>query len=119
MIRAVVLSIVLILAAGQNAALLCRGWCHPTEPIDVGCHHPYRTASPTVISNEICKGAVAVALPFVPEDVLRPRLSAQAQTDLFSPRFGALPPILDGRSGFKPAGPSPREARPLALSLRI
>src|SRR4051794_30089504 len=39
MIRLGVLSIVVSLAAGQNAGLLCKVWCDRHEAHSAGCHH--------------------------------------------------------------------------------
>ena len=51
--RAVILSIVLTMAAGQNAAVLCRALCEPIGSA-TGCHHEVASTTPIVTGNGDC-----------------------------------------------------------------
>ena len=61
MFRAVLLSIVLSLAVGQNVALLCRAWCNAHVAAASGCHHEDSPTTPTVAGDESCDNLVVVA----------------------------------------------------------
>jgi hypothetical protein len=69
--RAVVLSIVLALAIGPNAVVLCAAWCHPEETKSSACRHPDATMSPLVTGENNCRTVPAVAAAFVREEAKR------------------------------------------------
>ena len=71
MIRATVLSIVLTVAFGQEATLICGVWCHPIERTAAGCTHHDQTTLPGIASEESCRAAELGATPFVREDARR------------------------------------------------
>ena len=53
--RAALFSIVLTLAVGQNASLLCQVWCH--DATSAGCPHQDSTTSPSVSADDNCRSA--------------------------------------------------------------
>ena len=116
--RAALLSIVLTLAGGQNAAaLFCGIWCHSVEGMAGACEQQGSTTSPAVSAND-CKvnGSVIV---FVREDARR---STSAPTDVgaaFVPRFAFTPPAAGILSAYEPRNRQLLELRPLVLALRI
>jgi hypothetical protein len=116
--RAALLSIVLTLAAGQNAAaLFCGIWCHSGEGMAGACEQQGEKTSPAVVAND-CRvnGSVIV---FVREDARR---STSAPTDVgaaFVPRFAFTPPAAGILSAHEPSNRQLLELRPLVLTLRI
>ena len=118
--RAAVFSIVLTLAIGQNAALLCNVWCQPHEArrLDVGIksqRHPRR-----VNGKDNCSGVTFGAIAFVREDT---RGTTSAPDCAERARCSAVPIRLrrqpDSRLGDESGHQPPLEARPLAIALRI
>ena len=84
MFRAALFSIVLTLAVGQNAGLLCTVWC--PEATSTECPHRDSTTSPSVRADDNCT-TVAVARSLVREDARR-RLRPRTPRAL-SPFFGS------------------------------
>src|SRR5262245_61536343 len=52
--RAALVSIVVTLTLGQNAAFLCSVWCHPQQSANSACEHQAPMTSPTVTGSESC-----------------------------------------------------------------
>jgi hypothetical protein len=118
MFRAAVLSIALTLAVGQNAGLLCRLWCHPSEaPTD--CEHPDQTTSLSVTGEGNCNNVTLGAIAFVREDVRRGESAPDTQHAVAIPSFRFAPPLTDIRSDHDPGQQSRLAARPLVIALRI
>ena len=117
--RAAVFSIVLTLAVGQNAALLCKAWCYPHEAPAAGCRHHEPTTSATVNGNDNCSGATFGAIAFVREDARRTASAQDAQNGLAVPRFRFVPSHSNSPFGYESGQPPPLQARPLAIALRI
>lgn len=69
MFRTARFSIVLTLAAGQNASLFCKEWCH--DGTSAECPHEGSTTSPRVSSEDNCRSADVGAVAFVREDARR------------------------------------------------
>ena len=116
--RAAVLSIVLTLAVGQNASLLCAAWCHPDEAPTAGCDHQEATTCSKVSGNDDCPQIAASPTAFVREDVRRGESAAHALHAVVVPpfQFERPPQSAFGRAlGHRP----PLETRPLAPALRI
>ena len=67
MVRAAVLSIVLTLAGGPNAFLLCETFCL-TAAAGNGCHHEAPVTSPSLANEDRCDDVVLSAI-FLREDV--------------------------------------------------
>ena len=70
-LRAAVLPIVLTLALGPNAAVLCTVWCHPQESQNSACQHQDATTSPRVTREDSCRTVPAAATAFVREEAKR------------------------------------------------
>ena len=64
--RAALVSVVLTLAIGQNAGLLCKAWCH--DATSTGCPHRDSTTSSSVRADDNCTTVAAGAVTFVRED---------------------------------------------------
>jgi hypothetical protein len=115
--RAALFSIVLALAAGQNASLLCQVWCH--DAMSAGCPHQDSTTSPSVSAGDSCSSAVVGAVAFVREDARRTAAAPDAQNALVVPRLRLAPSTTDLRPGFESGRRLPLEERPLVIALRI
>jgi hypothetical protein len=115
--RPVLFSIVLTLAVGQNASLLCKVWCPDTT--SAGCPHQDSTTSPSVSADDRCSSVVVGAVVFVREDVRRTAAAPDAQTALVVPRFRLPASPTDVRSGCESGRRLPLEERPLIFALRI
>lgn len=112
------LSIVLTLAVGPNATLLCRTWCDHKAAAVSGCHHETPGTSPSVAGDDTCKNVLSAAA-FLREDVRggAPSHSA-AQADLV-PRYQLARLVSDARPGHEPGREWLLEKRPLPTVLRI
>ena len=117
MFRAALFSIVLTLAVGPNAGLLCKVWC--PDATSAECPHPDSTTSPSVSADGNCERAVAGAVAFVREDARRTAAAPDAQNALVLPRFRLAPSPTDLRSAFESARRRLLEERPLVIALRI
>lgn len=53
MLRATILTIVLMFAAGPSVSLLCQAWCEPQAAAPGGCHHDDAT-TPGVGNDRTC-----------------------------------------------------------------
>jgi len=115
--RAALFSIVLTLAVGHNASLLCKVWCH--DGTSAGCPHHDSTTSPTVSADDNCRSAVLEAVAFIREDARRTAAAPDAQNALVVTRFRLAPSPTDLRSGFETGRRLPLEERPLVITLRI
>ena len=115
--RAALFWIVLTLAVGQNASLLCKVWCH--DATSAGCPHQDSTTSPSVSADDNCGSAFVGAVAFVREDARRTAAAPDAQNALVVPYFQLAPPPTDLRSGFESGRRLPLEERPLVTTLRI
>jgi hypothetical protein len=117
--RAAVVSIVLTLAVGQNAALLCSVWCHPPEAATGVREHQHQATSPNMTGNDSCARLVAEAMAFVREDVRRGVSAPNVQHGVVVPwcEFAPTPahPTFGSRLGQEAA----LQASPLILALRI
>jgi hypothetical protein len=116
--RAAVLSIVLTLAVGQSAALLCRVWCDPHQAATTGCHHQGPTTSASVSGDDNCANVVLSAA-FVREDVRREASGPAAWQVVAVPWFRFAPPPTDTRSSYDPGQQVRLEDRPLAIAHRL
>jgi hypothetical protein len=115
--RAALFSIVLTLAVGQNASLLCKVWCH--DGTSAGCPHHDSTTSPTVSADDNCRSAVLEAVAFIREDARRTAAAPDAQNALVVPRFRLAASPADLSSGLESGRRLPLEERPLVITLRI
>ena len=115
--RAALFSIVLTLAVGQNASLLCSVWCPDTT--SAACPQQDSTTSPSVGAHDNCRTDVGAAVALVREDALRTADAPDAQNALVVPRFRLAPSPADLRPGFESGQRRPLEERPLVIALRI
>jgi len=115
--RAALFSIVLTLAFGQNASLLCKVWCPDTT--SAGCPHQDSTTSPSMSAHDNCRSDVGAAVAFVREDARRTAAAPDAQNALAVPRFLLVHAHTDLGSGFESGRRLLFEERPLVIALRI
>ena len=116
--RAIALSVVLALAVGPGAALVCSNWCDQEAPVASGHHREAAGSSPSVPGDDACDGIVLASAPFFREDVRR--VSALDTDDaLLVPRYllACSTSAADARRGPEPAWRL--EPRPLSTALRI
>jgi hypothetical protein len=115
--RAVLFSIVLTLAFGPNASLLCKVWC--PDITSAGCPHQDSTTSPSVRAHDNCRSDVGGVVAFVREDVRRTAAAPDAPNALAIPRFLLALSHADLGFGFKSGRRLLLEERPLVIALRI
>ena len=119
MFRAAVLSIVLTLAAGQQAALLCRIWCPPDAAATPStCQHEHAATSLRVTENNHCATLVLNA-SFLREDVGPRGLAGDHQLANAAPSYRLASVMTAQGLGQDPARlQSPRHC-PLETALRL
>jgi hypothetical protein len=115
-LRATLFSIVMSLALGQNAGLLCKVWCH--DATSARCPHEESTSASSVSADDRCEDTVIDVVAFVREDARRAGSASDAQNSVVVPGFRLAPPPADPRAGFESGGRL-LEERPLITSLRI
>jgi hypothetical protein len=116
--RAALLSIVVTLAVGQDAALLCSVWCHSGGGTAGACEHQTETASRGIVANDDCV-VNANPLLFVREDGRRNAPAPDVTGTVAVSSFILSPPATEALSGYKPNGRLLLQLRPLVLALRI
>ena len=119
MFRATLLSIVLVLAAGPSASVLCKALCDPHVAAASGCHHQDDGNATQASGDASCQDAAPGATALLREDVRR-SVSAEG--------IGAARPIAsfqlvtrtsDVRSVFGAQPGTADQKRPLSTPLRI
>ena len=119
MLRAAALSIVLALAAGPNASLLCKAWCGSQTAAASECHdHDGDSAAPSVEGGDRCD-TMPGAAPFLREGERRDVPAPDAEWTIPVPRFQLPDSPAGARPGQEPGRDWPLEKRPLATALRI
>ena len=68
MLRATVLSVVLLFLTGPSAMLFCGAWC-PQVAVESHCHHDGSGSTARLTSDDACDGAIQTAASFLKEDV--------------------------------------------------
>ena len=116
--RAALLSIVLTLAAGQNAALLCGTWCHSGAGMAGACEHQTQAATPGVGAHDDC-AVNGNPVVFVREDGRQSASAPDVAGAVAVARFAFTPPAAGTLSAYEPNGRLLLELRPLVLALRI
>ena len=116
--RAAVLSIVLTLAVGPNASLLCAVWCHP-DAATGSCEHRDQTIIPSVNAKDGCPDIAPGASALVREEVRRGVSASDSQYAAVVAPSQFVPPPTPPEFGREPGQHLPLEARPLILALRI
>ena len=117
MFRAALFSIVLTLAVGKNASLLCKVLCPDTT--SAGCPHQDSMTSPSVSAHDNCRGDVGGAVAFVREDARRTAAAPDAQNAPAVRRFLLALSHIDLGFGFESGRRLLLEERPLVIALRI
>lgn len=117
-LRAAVLSIVLILAAGPNATLLCGIWCNSRTAATSGCLHEKQASSASVRAGDRCDHEVLSVAAFLREDVWR-SVFVGADHAMPVPRYQLSSSTIDARPGHEPGREWALEERPLPTILRI
>jgi hypothetical protein len=117
-LRAALLSIVLTLAAGPDAALLCGIWCHSGGGMAGACEHQTETTSPAIIARDDCTVSGS-AIVFVREDARRGTSAPTGQRGDLVPQSALTPPASGRLSSYEAASRGLLELRPLILALRI
>lgn len=119
--RTAVLWIVMTLAAGQNAALLCSTWCDAHALAASACHHLDPASGTTVgAADDCCKAALSsCTIAFLREDV-RLGVSSAVLIDAI-PASPSQPAhsTIDARQGQSRGRDWSHEKRPLPTALRL
>ena len=118
-VRAAVVSIVLALAAGPNAALLCSAWCHPQAAIQSSCLHQKAASAPGVAADDCCVTMVLSVATFLREDALRGVSAPDAGHSTLIPRFQAFRSATNARPVLEPGREWSVDHRPRVIALRI
>jgi hypothetical protein len=117
--RAAVLSIVLTLAIGPNATLLCSVWCHPDEANASACQHQDATTSPRVTGEDSCRTVPTSTTAFLREEAKRGSPTPIAQQAVANPRFRLGPPPTHTLDAYEATTSLNVVASPLLIALRI
>jgi hypothetical protein len=116
--RAALLAIVLTLAAGQNAALLCGTWCHSGAGMAGACEHQPQAPTLSVGANDDC-GVDGNPVVFVREDGRRTASAPDVAGAVAVARFAFTPPAAGTLSACEPNSRLLLALQPLVLALRI
>ena len=115
--RAAVVSIVLALAVGPYASLLCAAGCHPQGASPAPCEHTDPSRTLRLVPIDSCPDFFTRETALVREDARR-AASPHAQPAIATPLFAVAVPIGPAKMTRLRARSS-LEARPLAIALRI
>jgi hypothetical protein len=119
--RAALLSIVVSLAVGPNASLLCGTWCAAKAAAASGCHHKTLCDTLGVARDSNCDNVVGgpAATAALREDVRRGVSSQDASQAVPVTRDQFVQLTIDAAPGHEPwRAPTP-DSRPLSTALRI
>lgn len=119
MLRGALLSIVLTVATGQNAALFCGIWCHSDEGTASGCEHHAEATSPDAIANDAHCAVNGAAIVFMSQDARRSTSAPTDESAVLVPAIAFTPPAVGIGSAYAPGNRLLLELRPLVLPLRI
>jgi hypothetical protein len=119
--RTVLFSIVLSLAVGQNASLLCMTLCDPAAAAAIGCldHADLSGASVVRTGGHDCGGNALLAAAYVKEDGRRSVPTPQTVGSIPIARSLPVPMIPALFPSHGPGLLSSHEKRPLDTALRI
>ena len=119
MFRAALLSIVLTLAIGPNASLLCRAACDQPKAAGSGCDHKGPVTSASVAGDNCCDEALLGVAEFLAKDVRSDVSFANAHRA--TPQFASelVRPAVDARPGDKPGREWPIDQQRLKTTLRL
>jgi hypothetical protein len=115
-VRAAVLSIVLTLAVGPSANLLCSVWCHRDDTTSAACEHQNATTSPRVTGEDSCRTTPTTAASFTRDEPKRPQNGDQQGAFVRTSRLAVpLAAAIRPRDG----GHSLAAVPPILIALRI
>ena len=117
--RTTLLSLVLSLAVGQNASLLCSDWCRLQPPAESDCHHQASINSPGVMGENSCNDAVFSVGAFLREESRPGGLAPNVVHAVAVPRYQLAQFPTDDRPGQPPGREWSFEVRHLSVALRI
>jgi len=117
--QASVFSIVLLLAIGQNTALLCKAWCHPGNAAMAECAGQANSGTTLIVTRDNSCGRMAVSVTTLIREDLRRVSDQDARYVVVVSGYQA--PISPGEvcHAFHPDRASPVEAGSSVLPLRI
>ena len=122
MTRIVALSIMLTLAAGPSATLLCRVACEHTaspQAAGSGCHHVGSGAAATFRDTDTGSCDDLLALTPLARVDLRMISGSEGQAAVIGPRRHFTASIVHSSARINPAGDRPLDRRLLITTLRI
>ena len=118
MFRAIVLSFVLVFAAGPSVSLFCKAWCDPSTAAENGCHHEGSSASASVAASHSCQDSVQEPAIVLKEDVRRTSL-LDSGLNVEMARFQLAAQVAGNRPVWH-RGRTPYDVhRPLNIPLRV
>lgn len=117
--RAVVFSIVLPLALGPIAELLCQRSCHLQAIAATECPHQESATSPGVVGEDNCDHIVLSVRAFLRGEVRPGEPSPNVGHAVIVPRYHVAQLTTDARTGLEPGREWSLEKRPLSTALRI
>lgn len=118
MFRASALSIVLTLAAGPDAALLCNSWCVQADA-STECHHEAAVTSSIAAAGDCCGGLVLDVGAFLVKDVRRDASSPDGDHVISGLRHQFAISATNSLPGHDPGRHGSLDKRPLLTILRI
>lgn len=119
MFRAALFSIVLVLALGQNAMVLCKVWCDPAASAVSGCHDSGRSSdSPSVARAHSCDDA-SNETAFLKEDVRRSVSAFERDRAIAVPPYQLVSATTTAHRDREVCPLRTLEKRPRETSLRI
>ena len=117
--RAALVSIVLTLAVGPNASLLCKVWCDQHAPAK-GCHHrDSGSTSPHVATSTTCDNVAPGVSAFLKEDAAGSASASNGDHALEVPRYRLAASAVDAHPDHEPEYEWGLEKRPLVTALRL
>jgi hypothetical protein len=117
--RAALLSIVLSLAAGQNAVIfVCKAWCDAHAVTASECHHENSSTTPSVVGGD-CSDMVVADTAIVREDTRRDVSSVDANQAIAVPHYQLAQLTPDTRPGQEARRAWSVEERRLSTVLRL
>ena len=118
MFRAVLVSIVLTLAVGPDAALLCRVWCNPQSAAASGCHHEGSSISPVVAGDSSCDRELGAGT-FLRQEAGRLAGAVVVAHAIVVPRYQIAQLTTAARPDWATGGGWSLATRPLSTVLRL
>lgn len=116
--QAFALSIVLTMAVGPSAELLCKTWCHSQAAAENECHHAVWTDS-LGVAGDNCDHALLGVGVFLREEVRPSGPSPNVGDAIAVSRNQFAQLTADARPGTEPGRGSSLETLPLSAVLRI